>query len=80
MSGTGQEQSLYQGEHNGQEDQFVSVGEHSDIPEPQPLTVEDIRREMAGSMAEYLTQAALLAGSRRNITVMVVLLPGCGID
>ena len=80
MSDSGQDPSLYQGEENGQQDQFVSVNEHSDIPEPQPMTVEDYRREMAGSMAEYLTQAALLAGSRRNVTVMVVLLPGCGID
>ncbi|GFN89478.1 protein phosphatase 2c-like domain-containing protein 1 [Plakobranchus ocellatus] len=80
MSDSGQDASLHQGELNGQHDQFVSVDEHSDIPEAQPLTVEDLHREMAGSMAEYLTQAALLAGSRKNITVMVVLLPGCGID
>ncbi|GFR85649.1 protein phosphatase 2C-like domain-containing protein 1 [Elysia marginata] len=79
-SDAGRDPSLHDGEHNGQNDQFVSVGEHTDIPEPQPMTVEDLRREMAGSMAEYLTQAALLAGSRRNVTVMVVLLPGCGVD
>lgn len=43
------------------------------------LTREQLYREIAKTMAEHLVQAALLAGSRDNITVNVVLLPGCGV-
>ncbi|KAJ8310944.1 hypothetical protein KUTeg_011504 [Tegillarca granosa] len=42
------------------------------------LTREQLYREIAKTMAEHLVQAALLAGSRDNITVNIVLLPGCG--
>ena len=40
---------------------------------------DDVRREYAKSMAEHLVQAALLGGSKNNITVMVILLPGSGL-
>ncbi|XP_019618247.1 PREDICTED: protein phosphatase 2C-like domain-containing protein 1 isoform X1 [Branchiostoma belcheri] len=47
------------------------------------LTCMPTKREMycnlAKLMAERLVQSALLAGSKDNITVMVVLLPGCKI-
>ncbi|KAK3577283.1 hypothetical protein CHS0354_008376 [Potamilus streckersoni] len=43
------------------------------------LTQEQYQREFAKRMAEHLVQAALLAGAKDNITVMVVLLPGCGL-
>ncbi|BFZ21729.1 hypothetical protein BsWGS_24768 [Bradybaena similaris] len=42
-------------------------------------TKEDRRKELSRAMAEHLTQAAILAGAKDNITVVVVLLPACGI-
>ena len=45
----------------------------------EPMTRVEVHREYAKRMAERLTQAALLAGGRDNITVMVVLLPGSGL-
>ena len=42
-------------------------------------TKEGVQRECAKLLSERLVQAALLAGARDNITVMVVLLPGCGL-
>jgi leucyl aminopeptidase len=45
----------------------------------EPATREEVHREYAERMAERLTHAALLAGARDNITVMVVLLPGSGL-
>ena len=44
-----------------------------------PLTKEQVQRNQAKMMAEHLVQAALLAGAKDNISVMVVLLPGCGL-
>ena len=43
------------------------------------ITREEIQREFARAMAERLVHAALLAGAKDNITVMVVLLPACGL-
>ena len=57
---------------------YVSVPVHSQVEQEIPKTPQDFRREKAKEMAEQLTQAALLAGSKNNITVMVLLLPGCG--
>ena len=44
-----------------------------------PLTREQVQRNQAKMMAEHLVQAALLAGAKDNVSVMVVLLPGCGL-
>lgn len=44
-----------------------------------PSIKEDRRKELSQAMAEHLTQAAILAGAKDNITVVVVLLPACGI-
>lgn len=44
-----------------------------------PLTKEQVQRNQAKMMAEHLVQAALLAGAKDNVSVMVVLLPGCGL-
>lgn len=41
-----------------------------------PPSREQLQRNQARLMAEHLTQAALLAGAKDNITVMVALLPG----
>jgi len=57
---------------------YISMPVHSEVEEDVPKTPQDFRREKAKEMAEQLTQAALLAGSKNNITVMVLLLPGCG--
>ena len=43
------------------------------------VTREEVQREFARAMAERLVHAALLGGAKDNITVMVVLLPGCGL-
>ncbi len=40
-------------------------------------TRAEMYRSLAQSMCERLVQSALLAGSRDNITAMVILLPGC---
>lgn len=45
----------------------------------QALTREEIQREYSKILAERLIQAALLAGAKDNLTVMVVLFPGCGL-
>lgn len=44
-----------------------------------PVTKEQVQRNQAKLMAEHLVQAALLAGAKDNVSVMVVLLPGCGL-
>lgn len=44
-----------------------------------PPSKEQIQRNQAQYMAQHLVQAALLAGAKDNITVMVALLPGCGL-
>ena len=43
-------------------------------------TAAEIERAFARSMAERLVQSALMADSRDNISVMVVLLPGSGVS
>ncbi|XP_076451912.1 protein phosphatase 2C-like domain-containing protein 1 [Babylonia areolata] len=58
---------------------MVTLPVHSQLDLASGRTVEDKRRDLARSMAEHIVQAALLAGCRNNITVMVALLPGCGI-
>ncbi|XP_005099163.1 protein phosphatase 2C-like domain-containing protein 1 [Aplysia californica] len=65
--------------HRDLGEDYLSVPIHSQVEEGEPQTPEGFRRELAKNMAEHLTQAALLAGSRDNITVMVLLLPGCGV-
>ncbi|CAG5130380.1 unnamed protein product, partial [Candidula unifasciata] len=50
-----------------------------DITDSVHATRADKRKELSRAMAEHLTQAAILAGAKNNLTVMVVLLPGCGI-
>ena len=57
----------------------VTLPVHSQLRLGGEGSVTERRRELARLMAEHLVQAALLAGSRNNITVMVALLPGCGI-
>ncbi|KAL5006051.1 hypothetical protein ScPMuIL_017209 [Solemya velum] len=37
---------------------------------------DQIQRDVAKKMAEHLVQAALLAGAKDNLTVMVAILPG----
>ncbi|KAK7111235.1 protein phosphatase 2C-like domain-containing protein 1 isoform X2 [Littorina saxatilis] len=64
--------------HRGGHD-TLTLPEHSRLQLGGQGSPEEYRRELAKAMAEYLVQAALLAGSRNNITVMVALLPGCGI-
>ena len=44
-----------------------------------PVTKEQVQRNQAKMMAEHLVQAALMAGAKDNVSVMVVLLPGCGL-
>ena len=44
-----------------------------------PPSREQIQRKQAQIMAEYLVQAALLAGAKDNVTAMIVLLPGSGL-
>ncbi|XP_041362252.1 protein phosphatase 2C-like domain-containing protein 1 isoform X2 [Gigantopelta aegis] len=74
------------GSHVGDDDvqlsadgDHVSIPVHSDLSSDKEKTQEEIRRDLARSMAEHLIQASLLAGSRDNITVMVMMFPGCGV-
>ena len=58
----------------------VSIPVHSDFSSVRgEMTHEEVKRDLARCMAEHLVQAALLAGSRDNISVMVVTFPGCGV-
>ncbi|KAK6165769.1 hypothetical protein SNE40_022628 [Patella caerulea] len=61
------------------DNEMISMPVNCHIPDHKPETQSDFRRELAKSMAEHLVQAALLAGSRDNVTVMITLLPGCGV-
>ena len=58
------------------ETDFVTISTRSRLS-VQQLNNEHSQRELAKAMSERLVQAALLAGSKDNITVMVVLLPAC---
>ncbi|XP_064646848.1 protein phosphatase 2C-like domain-containing protein 1 isoform X2 [Lineus longissimus] len=58
---------------------YLSFGGMLSRASEYPLTREVIQREFAKAMSEKLVQAALLAGAKDNITVMVILLPGCGL-
>ncbi|KAL8617478.1 hypothetical protein ACOMHN_048116 [Nucella lapillus] len=72
---------------DGDDSGLVTEGGHDlvELPVHSRLTlggqgsVAEMRRDVARAMAEHIVQAALMAGSRNNITVMVALLPGCGI-
>lgn len=44
-----------------------------------PPSREQMQRNLAQMMAQHLVQAALLAGAKDNTSVMIVLLPGCGL-
>ena len=64
------------------EDDLDTYTEGITLPESHLLaaiTREEVQREFARAMAERLVHAALLTGAKDNITVMVVLLPGCGL-
>ena len=67
-------------EHDGdiEHEDNLSIPIHS-RPSSCAPSQDDVRREYAKSMAEHLVQAALLGGSKNNITVMVILLPGSGL-
>ena len=59
---------------------FLSLPSNSRLSNYNPtMTRGQFHREFSRTMAEHLVQAALLAGAKDNITVMVILLPGCGI-
>ena len=59
---------------------FLSLPSNSRLSNYNPtMTRDQFHREFSRTMAEHLVQAALLAGAKDNITVMVILLPGCGI-
>ena len=72
------------GEDSGNEADLDTEGvsfiqDPSLILETSAPTKEEIQRQYAKGMAERLCQAALLAGAKDNITVMIVLFPGCGL-
>ncbi|KAL3855116.1 hypothetical protein ACJMK2_014345 [Sinanodonta woodiana] len=74
------------GDESGNEADVETYGDGLSMPNTSQLsqyggslTQEQYQREFAKRMAEHLVQAALLAGAKDNITVMVVLLPGCGL-
>ena len=68
--GEGEDQEL-----EGEED-TITLPSHTDIDCSSSHSIYEQQRDLAKDMAEHLVQAALLAGSRNNITVMVILLPG----
>lgn len=59
---------------------YLSIPAFSRMSQMNPNQSRDaFHREFAKVMAEHLVQAALQAGAKDNITVMVTLLPGCGL-
>ncbi|XP_064598379.1 protein phosphatase 2C-like domain-containing protein 1 [Liolophura sinensis] len=70
---------------SGHDGDIDTVGDRTSCPalsrlsDNIPTSQEEAQREVAKAMAEYLVQAALLAGAKDNITVFVVLLPGSGL-
>ena len=58
---------------------FMSLPTNSRLSFNPSMTREHLQRDLSKTMAEHLVQAALLAGAKDNITVMVILLPGCGV-
>ncbi|XP_078323765.1 protein phosphatase 2C-like domain-containing protein 1 isoform X2 [Crassostrea virginica] len=58
---------------------FMSLPTNSRLSFNPSMTREHLQRDLSKTMAEHLVQAALLTGAKDNITVMVILLPGCGV-
>ena len=54
---------------------YTSTIDHPNLNDDSSVELTDTK--LARTMAERLVQAALLAGSRNNITAMVVIFPGC---
>ena len=59
-------------------DGSIAQSEYSEISIER--TQEGIYKQFAQLLSERLTEAALMAGARDNVTVMVLLLPGCGLN
>ena len=58
------------------ETDFITLSTRSRVS-AQRLRNDQNQREFARAMSERLVQGALLAGSKDNVTVMIILLPGC---
>lgn len=59
---------------------FMSLPSNSRLSNYNPsMSREHFQRDLSCTMAEHLVQAALLAGAKDNVTVMIILLPGCGV-
>ena len=48
-------------------------------PGAYPPTRAEYLRDFAKILSERLVQAALMAGSRENVSALIILLPGCGL-
>ena len=48
-------------------------------PGAYPLNRAEYLRDFAKILSERLVQAALMAGSRENVSALIILLPGCGL-
>ncbi len=78
---TGSAVDNFSDDESGNEADLDTFTEYT-LPEQYAIHVptrEEMRREFARMMSDRLTQAAIMAGTRDNITVMVMLLPGCGL-
>lgn len=77
----------FEGDDSGNEGDIDTDNEMMSLPSYSRLSINSsanlshnaVQRELAKAMAEYLTQAALLAGAKDNVTVTIILLPGSGI-
>ena len=79
---TGSQMENFSDDESGNDGDLDTITEYTlpeDFSAMRIPTREELHREYARVLSNRLTQAAIMAGSRNNITVMVILLPGCGL-
>ena len=62
---------------SGEEGDVDTDSEYSEMSNER--TQEGVHKQFAQLLSERLCEAALMAGTKDNVTVMIVLFPGCGL-
>ena len=65
---------------SGQEADVDTDSDYTEVFDDVQRNQEGVHKQFAQLLAERLSEAALMAGAKDNITVMVMLFPGCGLD